>query len=76
MDREGLGKLELLVNEYGLTGVLSGLSYICGEKSQHIAAHWQDEDLSNLWMGHAARLDRVAARIESRGNGRLGETKQ
>jgi hypothetical protein len=68
MDKVGLDKLELLVDQYGLAGVLSGLSYICGEKSEHISAHWQDHGLAKLWIEYAARLDKVAASIENKGN--------
>jgi hypothetical protein len=69
MDREGMNILEALIDRYGLQGVVSGLSYVCSEKGQHIAAHWQDQRLSKRWMGYAEKLDRVTAVIESGTNG-------
>jgi hypothetical protein len=69
MDREGLNILELLVEQYGLQGVVSGLSYYCGEKSAHIGAHYFDPMLAKRWMGYATLIDKVTAAIDGGRNG-------
>lgn len=68
MDREGLDQLEGLVDKYGLFGVLSGLSWVCEEKSEHIRAHWQDDGLARMWMSHSTKIERLAE-IEGGRNG-------
>lgn len=37
-----LEDLEGMVDRHGLSGVLSMLSDICGEKSAHLCSNWQD----------------------------------
>ena len=63
MDKVHLEMLEGLVDKFGLGTVLSGLSYICSEKSLHIAENWQDTSTANQWMGASTRLDKVGSQI-------------
>jgi len=42
-------KLEAMVDEYGLMGIISMLSSIAGFKAQHIRENWQDERLAKRW---------------------------
>ena len=41
--------LENLIDKRGLECVLQQISAICGMKSEHIAANWQDTILAQRW---------------------------
>lgn len=61
--------LEYLVATYGLPEVVSSLSYICSEKSLHIAAHWRNKEVTaNLWMLNSVRLDKLSVNMRSNGH--------
>ena len=56
--------LERMVDAYSLQAVVSALSYICGEKAEHLAVNWQDTASAKGWMVQAKHLDQLAARWE------------
>jgi hypothetical protein len=41
--------LETTIDQCGIDSVLMALSEICGEKSEHILANWQDTVLAKRW---------------------------
>jgi hypothetical protein len=41
--------LEHLIDLCGVQAVTEALSTICGEKSEHVAANWQDKGLARAW---------------------------
>ena len=55
--------LEELVDSHGLKGVLTDLSEICYQKSQHMLENWQDTEASRAWARNARRIERTAARM-------------
>jgi hypothetical protein len=58
---ERVATLESIVDSYGLAETISALAIVCGEKSSHILANWQDESLANSWGAIETKLDRIAA---------------
>jgi hypothetical protein len=59
--------LEFFIDKYGIVEVLSGISYICSEKAEHVAVNWQDTALGKQWIGLSAQVDSAVARIEDGG---------
>lgn len=69
LPKEDIQLLERMVDKYSMQSVVSALSYICSEKSTHIAEHWQDTASAMGWMAQARHLDQLAAkwaRLEQR----------
>jgi hypothetical protein len=56
--------LEAFVDKYGIADVLSALSYICGEKAEHVSTNWQDAPLGKRWLKLAALIDLATAKAE------------
>jgi hypothetical protein len=50
-------QLELILDKSSLPVMLAALSMICYEKSEHVAANWQDESLASSWETAAAFLE-------------------
>jgi hypothetical protein len=63
MSKNDLDILEAFIDKYGIVDVLSGLSYICGEKAEHIAHSWQDASLAKHWMRLAEAVDKAGVKI-------------
>jgi hypothetical protein len=68
LDKEYVTELEKLVDKFDLESVISALSYICSEKSTHIAETWQDVSLAKEWMRCSIILDSLNRLLE---DGRL-----
>jgi hypothetical protein len=63
MSKEDLTTMELFIDKYGIVDVLSGLSYICGEKAEHVATNWQDAQTAKHWMQLASSIDKAGAKL-------------
>lgn len=64
MDKKDTEILENFIDKYSLKEVISTISYICGEKSMHIAENWQDIALAKRWMSASVRLDNISDKID------------
>lgn len=42
-------RLETMIDKHGISQMLMALSEICGAKSEHILANWQDVVLAKRW---------------------------
>ena len=58
-----LEALEAMVDRHGLDGVLSILTEICNEKSEHVLVNWQDKALAKNWTVNARVIEKLAAAI-------------
>jgi FAD/FMN-containing dehydrogenase len=63
MNKTDLDLLEAFVDKYGIDEVISGLSFVCSAKSEHIATAWQDTKLAKSWMLYSAKLDRINDKV-------------
>jgi hypothetical protein len=59
--------LERLIDARGLSSVLMALSEICGEKSEHLLANWQDKKLAKDWATLEGAIGCVVPRATARG---------
>lgn len=59
-------QLERLIDADGLGNVLARISYVCGEKSEHIDIQWQDKKLAAQWMKAAVWCDQLASKINKK----------
>lgn len=59
--------LEPLVDRYGLTHVVAGLSLLCAEKAAHIRQNWQDKGWARAWDYDSNMLEDAARRVRSDG---------
>lgn len=64
MDKDDMYVLEAMIDRYGLAEVLSGISFICSEKAEHVAVNWQDTTMGKQWMKFSELVDQANARIE------------
>jgi hypothetical protein len=64
LDEETMEILENIIDCYGVSGVLSGISFICGEKALHLTVECQNTVLGKHWMRLSANVDQAAAKIE------------
>jgi hypothetical protein len=64
LDEESMEFLEDIIDSYGVSGVLSGISFICGEKALHVSVDYQNTSLGKHWMRLSASVDQAAAKIE------------
>lgn len=55
-----LDQLETLIDSLGMSGVLSALSIICGEKHDHILATYNDKQLANGWERTSTVIDKAS----------------
>jgi predicted GTPase len=62
LHKEDLELLERFIDKYSVQSVVSALSFICSEKSVHIATNWQDVESAKGWMVQSQHLDQLAAR--------------
>jgi hypothetical protein len=67
MDKDSLLMLEAFIDKYGIVEVLSGISFICSEKAEHVSVNWQDAALGKHWMGLSSKVDNAVAKIEGNG---------
>ena len=58
-------ELETMVDNYGLSGVLEALAYICQEKADHLSTNWQDARTAKVWMSDADRIQSVAVKVRA-----------
>ena len=61
--RQAATDLELLVDGFGMEGVVSMLAVICREKAEHIASNWQDAALARAWERNALAMQSTAGRV-------------
>jgi len=61
--KEVSDRLEEMIDQQGLSYVLSALSNICAEKAAHIS--WQDPDLARAWTQASNKIDRIAETFTS-----------
>ena len=52
--------LEEMIDAQGLRTLLAMLSEICGEKQEHVASNWQDEESAKNWRKADVALARCA----------------
>jgi len=57
MEKESLILLTALVDRYGIGEVISGLSYICGDKGEKAAVVLEDTESAKYWMKLSQRID-------------------
>ena len=55
--------LERMVDNHGLKYVLERLADVCHEKSDYIAATWDDISLSKDWSILGACIDKIAHKV-------------
>ena len=63
MNQEQQDVLEGLVDSHTLSGVLSALEIICGEKAEHLRSNWQDEKSAKVWDKAASVMGKAAFTI-------------
>jgi hypothetical protein len=64
LDEETMDMLEDVIDHYGVSEILSAISYICGEKAMLSSTDWQNTTLGKHWMRVSASVDQAAAKIE------------
>lgn len=64
LDKNDQQVLEALIDRYDTIAVISALSFICSEKSVHIAENWQDVAQAKQWMHRSTILDRCHVQLE------------
>lgn len=50
-------QVEMLVDRYGVRGVLDILAAVCHGKADHVLDAWQDECLSKVWSETGDRIE-------------------
>lgn len=63
MNNKHAAVLETLIDQYGVSGVMRLLCVICNEKSDHIAANWQDNVTARRWERASETLYNQQRRI-------------
>lgn len=58
-----LHTLEVLVENFGLEGLLAGLTHICNEKARHSRTELADDYDAKLWERDAATLMLAQSRL-------------
>lgn len=53
-------QIESIIDANSVKALLEALSDICGEKSEHVAANWQDATTARVWA-YAAGVTGVAS---------------
>ena len=64
MSKHDVQMLEGYINLYGLTEVISKLSWVCSEKATHVAENWYDVAQGKKWMRYSLLLDRCHVQLE------------
>jgi hypothetical protein len=59
--------LERMIDQHGLTLLVSTLGVICSEKADHIRENWQDRTTAKVWDADGHTLDRAARAMKSDG---------
>jgi hypothetical protein len=59
--------LEEMIDRYGVTHVVTGLSLVCFEKAEHLRTNWQDKVTAKAWDADGKALDKVARLLCSDG---------
>ena len=52
LSKDAIANFEKIIDHYGIDSIVSALSFICSEKSAHIATSWQDTKTAKVWMGY------------------------
>lgn len=60
-----LPRLEEMVDAHGLYVVLSMLSDVCSEKSDHLRSNWQDKSGARDWEKAVHLIDEAATKIDA-----------
>ncbi len=55
--------LETLIDNHGLSYVLSTMAQICYEKADHVSSNWQDKELGKEWDKAGNRIDTAESKI-------------
>lgn len=58
-------QLEALVDQYGLSQVLTALSEVCHAKEEHLACNWQDTASARVWRSDAVTLENAANKVRA-----------
>jgi hypothetical protein len=53
-------ELEDIIDERGLSAVLSMIAEVCREKSEHLWSNCQDARAASVWLHAGCRVDMVA----------------
>lgn len=64
LDKQEVESLERLLDATDIREIISKLSWICSEKSTHVAENWQDIALAKEWMHCSILLDRCHVQLE------------
>lgn len=56
MKNEDLNKVEKLVDDLSVIGVLDCLEEVCNLKAQHLRENWQDEKSAKHWEKRAKQI--------------------
>ena len=57
------GVLEDLIDQHGLTAVLTEIREICDGKGDHLRSNWQDEPNARIWDRAAVQIGNTADRL-------------
>lgn len=64
LSKDATDNLEKIVDHYDLEHIIRALSFICSEKSTHVAETWQDIRLAKVWMNCSIILDAALTKLE------------
>jgi hypothetical protein len=53
-------ELEDIIDERGLSAVLSMIAEVCREKSEHLCSNYQDGMAASVWLHAGCRVDMAA----------------
>jgi hypothetical protein len=59
-----LERLEIEVDRCGIREVIETLAIVCDQKSEHVAANWQDNQMAKTWNKWARILDKAASNLK------------
>jgi len=63
LPRLAMGRVEALIDRYGLGPLLGAIEEICYEKGDHLRTSWQDESSAKDWEKAGRRTGKLASTI-------------
>lgn len=57
--------IEQTIDATSLARLLEIVAEICHEKAEHLRANWQDNASAQPWLRDAAKLQKLAAKLEN-----------
>jgi len=54
-------QLENLIDDHNIGDVLTALTQVCFDKSEHLASDWHDHDAAKYWSRLATKLQKIEA---------------